>query len=141
MGYWAKDGSYQYDENDINLRETMNETQGQRYDREQRAIIRNSSPFTEQEEAKREEEYARRVDERANWYQGNKLYREQEERKKQQEKQAEEKKQAYEEAKQRYKGLSSMKKLLLKVQGKDIRNYNANNNVETLESLYRRNSR
>lgn len=38
MGRWMRDGSYQYDDSDISIREAMNETQGQAYDREQRII-------------------------------------------------------------------------------------------------------
>ena len=38
MGYWAKDGSYQYDENDLKNREKMNETQGQAYERQQKGL-------------------------------------------------------------------------------------------------------
>lgn len=53
MGYWAKDGSYQYDESDIQLREAMNETQGQRYDRLNRNIS-NKPLFTEKEQEQRE---------------------------------------------------------------------------------------
>ena len=142
MGYWAKDGSYTYDDNDIQSMESMNESQGQRYDRLQRVVINNSSsPFTPQEEAKREEEYGRRVEERAKWYQGNKMYREQQAQIKEEENQRELKKQSYEAAKSRYKSLSTMNKIWLKVLGKDISNYNVNNSVETLDSLYRGKSR
>ena len=107
MGYWAKDGAYQYDESDIQAREAMNETQGQRYDREQR-IIRDgyTSPFTEKEEAQREDAYAKRVDERAKWYAGNKEYREQEARQQEEQAQSELRKEAYQNAKRRYNSLS-----------------------------------
>lgn len=38
MGYWAINGSYQYDEKDLKTKEAMNETQGQAYKRQQAGI-------------------------------------------------------------------------------------------------------
>lgn len=38
MGYWAKDGSYQYDENDLRNKERINETQGQAYERHEKGL-------------------------------------------------------------------------------------------------------
>lgn len=56
MGYWAKDGSYVRDDDDIRFAETMNETKGQKFDREQRSIAHTRAYEQEQ---KRKEEAAR----------------------------------------------------------------------------------
>ena len=51
MGYWAKDGSYVYDENDIKHAESMNETQGQYYERVQ-AGITHAEAYAEEQQRK-----------------------------------------------------------------------------------------
>lgn len=141
MGYWARDGAYVHDQDDINAMEAMNETQGQRYDRLNRAVINSGSPFTKEEEASREEAYARRVEERARWYEGNREYRRQEELRQEEQNRREAQKKAYEEAKRRFKRLSSVKKLWLNITGNGIEAYNPSNSVEVLDSLYKGRSR
>lgn len=138
MGYWAKDGAYVHDDNDTKAMEAMNETQGQRFDRINGAVISDKPLFTEAEEKKREEEYAKRVEYRAQWYEGNKAYREQQETLKKEEEKRELQKEAYENAKRRFNSLSPVKKLWLNVLGKGINNYGSYNSVETLDSLYTR---
>ena len=55
MGYWAKDGSYQRDDSDIQTIEAMNETYGQRYDRLNITVINSGSPFTQEEAQSKED--------------------------------------------------------------------------------------
>ena len=136
MGYWAKDGSYQYDESDIQLREAMNETQGQRYDRLNRSVS-NKPLFTEKEQEQREAEYAKYVDQKAEVYSRIKSARIEEESRKEEERKREAQRESYETAKTRFKKLSPMKKLWLNLVGKGIGSYHSQNSVETLDSLYR----
>ena len=53
MGYWAKDHACVYDDDDIKTIEGMNETQGQAYDRKQRATIDSKTLFKPAEDEKK----------------------------------------------------------------------------------------
>ena len=48
MGYWAKDGAYVHDDDDIRSAEAMNESQGQAFDRFQRATAQAEAYEAEQ---------------------------------------------------------------------------------------------
>jgi len=136
MGYYAKDGAYVFDDNDINVREANNETQGQAFDRRQRAIIDSKPLFTPEQEAAREKAYGERVKARADAYTLKNLEHELEEKEEKRRQKKEAQKKAYEAAKRRYKNLSAIQKLWLNITGKNIKHYNSNNNIETLNSLY-----
>lgn len=57
MGYYAKDGSYVRDDSDIKVAEAMNETQGQEFERGQRAIA-HAEAYEAEEKRRREAERA-----------------------------------------------------------------------------------
>ena len=57
MGYWAKDGSYTRDDSDLELTEAMNESQGAKFDREQR-VIAQMEAYEAEEKRKREADRA-----------------------------------------------------------------------------------
>ena len=137
MGQWMRDGSYQYDESDIAVREAMNETQGQYYDRIHRHD-RTEKSWLERhnEEVRREREYAQRVEERAETYSRINAARDEEERKRELEQQRKEQRREYENAKARFNRLSPIKKIWLNLTGKGINAYSPNNDVETLKSAF-----
>ena len=141
MGYWAKDGSYQYDEDDIRLKEAAIREQGKSYgfyseEREPEKTFSEKWVEQQREEVRRAQQEPQRTEttEEA-------LDRIKNEQKAAHQEKLNQQRLAYNRAKSRYKSLSATNRLILKLSGKGINKFSTANSVEELDSLYNKKSR
>jgi len=141
MGYWAKDGSYQYDDDDIRIKEASIREQGKSYgffteEKEpeltfsQRWVKQHEKEVQQQKQAERE--YAARQ----SYQEHREMLEKWENNLEESRERAEQQRIAYNKAKARYNSLSIAQKVILKATGKDISRYSPSNSVATLDSLY-----
>lgn len=146
MGYWAKDGSYQRDDEDDRIKEAAIREQGKSYGfftEEKEPELTFSQKWVKQHEieVQQQKQAEREYAARQGYQEHREMLEKWENDLEESRERAQQQRIAYNKAKARYNSLNPLKKLTLKISGKDISAYSPANSVQQLDSLFKGKSR